>query len=94
MSGSTTVSGWCFTVSETAHEGLTHPQSMVESYPWIRRIKTLPNDPHPENYKVETNIAVVEMGEHPRILENHGYSVQRIGFDQPYGAKFFCTIQR
>jgi len=71
----------------------THPQTLTDSYEWIRTVETLPTDPHPEDYKVETNVSVVEMDYHTHVLDNHGYTVERIAFDAPYGCRFYCVIR-
>jgi len=70
----------------------THPETMVEQYDWIRTIKTLPTDPHPEDYCVQTNAGVIEMDRHVHTLENHGYRVERIASDEPYGQRIYCAI--
>lgn len=68
------------------------PDTVVEKVDWVRDVETLPTEPHPEDYKVDTRISVVEMDTHVHTLENLGYAVERIGFNPPYGCQFYCTI--
>jgi len=75
-----------------ADEPPTHPDTMSEAYPWIRHIETMPNNPHPEDYKVQTNLGQIDMDTHVHALENHGYAVERIVSNQPYGQQLYCTI--
>jgi hypothetical protein len=70
----------------------THPETLREEYPWIRSIETLPTSPHPEDYRVTTNLGVVEMNQHIHTLVNHGYEVQRIASNEPKGQRLYCTV--
>ena len=80
------------TVESDSEPAPLHPETLTESYPWIRYVETLPANPHPEDYKIETTLGVVEMDEHVHALENHGYSVERIASNAPKGQRLYATI--
>jgi hypothetical protein len=62
---------------------------LLDAYEWLRRIE--PTDEHcPQDVIVRTYAGMVEMDRHVHTLDNHGLSVERIGFDRAYGAYFYC----
>lgn len=69
------------------------PAKLETEIPWVRSVSKLPEEPHKGDYTVETNVSVVEFDRHVPVLANLGYHVERIGFDPPYGCRFYCTVR-
>ena len=76
------------TVGDTSRYPLS---ALPDRIPWVRSAARLTEPYHDERFKIETDVSVVRMNRHPHTLENLGYSVERIGFDPPYGCAFFCN---
>lgn len=63
---------------------------LQDAYQWIRAIEA--TEPHcPQDVIVRTFAGIVDVDKHVHTIENHGLTVERIGFDRAYGAYCYCS---